>query len=437
MIKMHIDNKKGPIIYNIFPKLIGQIENWMPHIERAKKMGFDWIYVNPFHITGRSGSIYAIKDHFSFNALFFPIQNNQSPKKLLKSFIKKTREKGLRIMADLVINHTSTQSHLLREHPDWYKRDERGRIINPGAMHKGKMVYWRDLAEIDNAGSTDRDALWKYWRSVTKYYLDLGFRGFRCDAAYQVPADLWHFLIQYIKSIDPQVRFFAETLGCSVEQTLEVANAGFDYIYNSFKWWNMKDAWFLDQLRQTQPVVPSVSFPESHDTKRLAEELKDDIAAIKRKYLISALITKGVMITIGFEFGFHKRLNVKNTAPENWEEKHFDLSEFIKKVNKLKASYQIFNEETPIVMLPFRNSDIKLILKTSASNQECLIIINQRRSSQRRVNLDLAEVFDNGNPDGSPLNIEDISIEDRISKLPPVLDIKFKPDQVKVLLQRC
>ena len=35
------------IVYNLFPLLAGRFPGWVPHIERAAAMGFDWLFVNP------------------------------------------------------------------------------------------------------------------------------------------------------------------------------------------------------------------------------------------------------------------------------------------------------------------------------------------------------------------------------------------------------
>ncbi|MGA1796510.1 MAG: alpha-amylase family glycosyl hydrolase [bacterium] len=423
-----VPHDSGPKIYNLFPRLAGTVDHWYPHIERASDMGFNWLYINPFHPTGSSGSLYAIVDHFGFNPLFFGPVNHDNPEKELRKFLDEAHRLGLRVMADLVINHTAKQSPLVKEHPDWYKRDEEGHLIHPGAMHKGKMVYWRDLAEIDNLESPDRDALWNYWLSVSRHYLDLGFSGFRCDAAYQVPKDLWRFLIQALKAKSAGVTFFAETLGCSVDQTLDVARSGFEYIFNSFKWWDYQEPWFVDQHRRTRPVVPSVSFPESHDTARLAAELKDNLPQIKQRYLLSALITKGVMIPIGFEFGFHTRLNVKTTTAEDWEPVRIDLVEFIRQVNRLKDTHGIFMSETPLRMIPHPNKNISLLLKTIEGQEHCLLLINKSKGQKARLEIDLADVFPE--PIGG---IRDLSPERPLKKVPHVLDITLSPSEVKVL----
>ncbi|MBN2372807.1 alpha-amylase [bacterium] len=408
----------------------------MSHIIRAKEMGFNWIYINPFHPTGSSGSIYAIKDHFGFNPLFFPDNNHSNPKGRLMRLIEETNKLGLGVMADLVINHTSKQSRLLHIHPDWYKRDEDGHILHPGAMDNGKMVYWKDLAEVDNLNSRDREALWSYWLSVSKHYIELGFNGFRCDAAYQVPPDLWRFIIQKIKDVSPHAIFFAETLGCTVEQTLDVANSGFDYIYNSFKWWDFEAPWFLDQHRQTQPFVPSVSFPESHDTKRLADELNDDIEAIKKRYLISALITKGVMTTMGFEFGFHKRLNVKSTKPEDWEKNRFDFRDFIRQTNMLKSSYRIFNQEARLETVTNGNTNLLMLLKSSEDGERCLFIINKSSISNQSLTLDTGEIFPEKDiNDITDISLGDANIEANTKFSSHARDINLGPCQVKLFYQ--
>ena len=96
--------------------------------------------------------------------------------------------------------------------------------LHPGAKEGNRQVVWGDLAEIDNAGSPDRDSLWHYWLKLVEYYAALGFSGFRCDAAYKVPADLWRFLISQVKGAHPDTLFFAESLGCPIEDTLRLAH---------------------------------------------------------------------------------------------------------------------------------------------------------------------------------------------------------------------
>ena len=58
------------IIYNLFPLLTGNVRDWTPHLQRAADLGFDWVFINPIHYPGFSGSLYSVKDYFSMNPLF-------------------------------------------------------------------------------------------------------------------------------------------------------------------------------------------------------------------------------------------------------------------------------------------------------------------------------------------------------------------------------
>jgi hypothetical protein len=51
-------SRDGPRIYNPFPLLAGPFPRWNEHLERARRMEFDWIFLNPFHRAGYSGSLY-------------------------------------------------------------------------------------------------------------------------------------------------------------------------------------------------------------------------------------------------------------------------------------------------------------------------------------------------------------------------------------------
>ena len=62
--------KEGPRIYNLFPSLAGTVAAWVEHLPRIRDMGFDWVFVNPFHAPGFSGSLYAVQDYYKLNPLF-------------------------------------------------------------------------------------------------------------------------------------------------------------------------------------------------------------------------------------------------------------------------------------------------------------------------------------------------------------------------------
>ena len=365
---------QGPRIYNVFPLLAGPLAGWRPHLDRARRMEFNWIFVNPIHRPGVSGSLYSVADYYALNPLLVD-PSNSTPEDQLLAMIGQVHQLGMKLMLDLVINHTAADSPLIGEHPQWYRRDDTGKVVHPGAFEDKNWVSWTDLAAVDNASSPDRDNLWSYWLSLVRHYAMLGVDGFRCDAAYQVPGDLWRFLIGSTRKEFPNLKFFAETLGCTPDQTRQVAGTGFDYIFNSSKWWDFSASWCLDQLRQTAPVIPSISFAESHDTERLAAELTGNREAVRQRYVFSALFSTGVMIPIGFEYGFRKRLHVVYTRPGHWEQSSWDDSDFIRSVNEFKASQPILNEDAPWELRDSGNPTVVALLKKSSDGSQAAVLL--------------------------------------------------------------
>jgi hypothetical protein len=199
------------IIYNLFPRLVGHMGRWPAHAGRAREMGFNWLYLNPVQYPGFSGSLYAVKDFYRLNPLFVPPGAPDDMAELRRT-VDAIHHQGLRVMMDLVVNHTAKDSELTLRHPSWFKRDQKGEVLSPSAIDPAdarKVTVWGDLAEIDNQTSADREGLWSYWTDMLQFYLSLGFDGFRCDAAYKVPAALWERLIGTARRQRPEVVFAA------------------------------------------------------------------------------------------------------------------------------------------------------------------------------------------------------------------------------------
>ena len=366
------------IIYNLFPLLAGTLSHWESHIERSAAMGFEWIYANPIQKSGMSGSLYSIADYFDVDPRFVDPQSSLSPERQVKAVAQTAERRGLRLMVDLVINHCAVDSELTRQRPEWFARKPGGSIVHPSCRGNGQSVVWGDLARFDHEHTSDPEGLYGLVYRIVEYLVQLGFAGFRCDAAYQIPSRLWRRLIGQVKNRYPDTVFTAETLGCTPQQTKETARAGFDYVYNSSKWWDFKSPWLMEQYQLIREVTPSIGFPESHDTERLFQEMQGNQAGVKQQCLFTSLFSAGSMIPMGFEFGFRKRLHVVKTRPEDWEEPNIDLREFIRNINAVKKRCKIFGEECPTSILPHENPNILLLRKTSTkTTQEALLILNK------------------------------------------------------------
>jgi starch synthase (maltosyl-transferring) len=333
-------------------------------------------------------------------------------------------------MIDLVVNHCAIDSGLTREHPEWFVREPDGRIRHPSCDQNGQTVVWRDLAQFDHRHTRDPEGLYQFCLRLVGHLAALGFEGFRCDAAYQIPAPFWGRLLWDARARHRHLTFVAETLGCTPDQTCETARAGFDYVFNSAKWWNYHDGWMLEGHNRVRDTAPSISFPESHDTPRLAEECQGNINSLKQRYLFSAVFSAGVMIPAGFEFGQRRALHVVHTTPSDWTEDGPDLRPFIKQVNTLKRRHRLFQEEGPIDVVPYHNPNILLMRKSSQRHgDQALLILNKDPWSHQEF---YAEHLRHLLPAGVPLR--DVSPEYPLERVHEPFHYGLRPGQGIVLL---
>lgn len=419
-------------IYNLFPLLAGQYKDWGQHIERASKMGFDWIFVNPIQKTGESGSLYSIADYFQLHPLLTNKGSRKKPEKQLQEVIKQAEKAhGVRLMIDLVINHCAIDSDIVQQHPEWFVHDGQGNVEHPFCLEEdGSKVVWRDLARFDHQHSSDQKGLYNFCYEIVLHYIKLGFKGFRCDAAYQLPSELWGKLISEIKRKHPKIIFIAETLGCTEDQSKQTAEAGFDYIFNSSKWWDFSSPWLIENYSNTRNTAPSISFPESHDTERLFKESGNNVDVLKQRYLFSAIFSAGVMMPMGYEYGFKKSLHVCHSSPEDWETTEVDITEFITEVNAFKASYKVFQEDGPINMIGHGQTPILFLWKASnCCQEEALIILNKDPHNKQYFSSDDLYQFIK-----SDKKLKDLSLEYPLDVIPTPYEFGINPGMARVMV---
>ena len=389
----------GPRIYNLFPLLVGPVSDWSKELPRIAAMGFDWVYVNPFHESGFSGSLYAIKDTETLDPR---LSDGGDQDGAIRAFADEAKKHGLRVMTDLVVNHLSKDALLSESNPEAFVRNMWGELESPFATDPddpSKRTVWGDLAELDWHGEAGRTFLLGYFDRYIAHLQSLGVAGFRCDAAYKVPPSVWRELIGKAKARG-ECLFAAETLGCSEEETEQTARAGFDYLFNSFAWWDFEKPWAMEAYEKTRLLAPSISFPENHDMERLAARLPaedgarigDDLAF---RYGLAAFFSTGVLLPIGYEWGYRKKLHVVETSPGDREDTGIDISERIAAINALKAAIPAANVEGAARLLSAPGAPYLALLRIDAGHpiaaKSALLVL--ANPGNEAVSLDAASIL--------------------------------------------
>lgn len=120
-----------------------------------------------------AGSPYAVRDFYAINPDYGTADD-------LKRLVAAAHERGLRVLIDMVLNHTAWDSVLMKT-PAFYVRDSQGRV-------QPSNENWTDVAKLDYANP----ALRAYMIEMLRYWLrEFDLDGFRCDVAGLVPTDFW------------------------------------------------------------------------------------------------------------------------------------------------------------------------------------------------------------------------------------------------------
>jgi len=169
---------EGPI-YEIFTRVFspeGTLKQVTKKIPYLKDLGIKTIWLMPVHPIGeykrkgKWGSPYAIQD-------FYKIDPHLGSEADLKDLVQQVHAHDMRIIMDLVANHTARDHDWAAQNPNIYSRDKRGNFIQ-------EVADWYDIIDLDYRQPKTADYMMDvltYW--VTTFDID----GYRCDVAGMVP----------------------------------------------------------------------------------------------------------------------------------------------------------------------------------------------------------------------------------------------------------
>ncbi len=194
------------VLYEIYVRNHGRdgnLANVTADLPRIKAMGVDVIWFMPIHPIGQLnkkgelGCPYSIQDYRTVNPEY-------GTKKEFELLCQYAHALGLKVMIDVVYNHTSHDALLLAEHPEWYHQDENGRPVTT-------VPEWSDVIDLDYS----HEALWDYQIETLQMWAKLGVDGFRCDVASIVPLDFWKRARAVVAQVKPGVIWLAESVHTS------------------------------------------------------------------------------------------------------------------------------------------------------------------------------------------------------------------------------
>jgi glycosidase len=193
---------QSAVIYELNTRTFSPTGNFRgieSRLDALKDLGITVVWLMPIHPAGelnKKGSIgspYAVRDYYAINPAY-------GTKDDLKHLVSEVHKRGMKIIIDIVANHTAWDSVLMK-HPEFYKKDGQGKVIPPNPD-------WSDVAGLDYRNPQLR----AYMTDMLKYWLrEFDLDGFRCDVAGEVPTDFWENARVELERIKPDILMLAES----------------------------------------------------------------------------------------------------------------------------------------------------------------------------------------------------------------------------------
>lgn len=359
------------IIYQIFVRNYseeGTLKAVTDDLDRLYDLGITILYLMPIHEIGELnrkgtfGSPYSIKDYFSISKDLGTIDD-------FKELILRAHTLGMKVIMDMVFNHTSRDNLLIKEHPEFYYYKD-GRLAN-------KIGDWSDITDLE----TSRDDVQNYLLSVIKYWSSLGVDGYRFDVASFIPIQFFKKLREMIpnsfllaESIDKEFANYAKEQGCVVASDQEL-NQYFDVLY-CYNYYHYLEHFYtndeplrkvIDALNSDQNIKRICSL-ENHDTKRLLEVVKNDDNRFQTLIKFMFTLNATPFIFNGMEIKNNHRPELFEKDPINWNTVDMETYNLFKKYikNKLdeeeisKQSFKLLNNRDVEVTTKYKNNKKKV-----------------------------------------------------------------------------
>ncbi len=308
----------------------GTFNAFAAHLPRLKELGVEILWFMPIHPIGELnrkgglGSYYSVKDYTAVNPEFGTFDD-------FKRLVAQAHDLGFKVIIDWVANHTAWDHNWMTDHPDWYSRDENGKVIAP--------FDWTDVADLNYENNP---GLWEAMTDALKFWVkEADIDGYRCDVAGMVPVEFWNQARVALDGIKP-VFMLAEDEGeRSLMQQAFDANYGWEmhHVMNKIAKGEADATHMWSYFRKNNSLFPEASyrmyFTSNHDENSWNGTEFDRLGDAVKAFAVMTYTVPGFpLIYNGQEVSLNKRLLFFEKDEIDWT--GTNLSAFYSTLNTLK-----------------------------------------------------------------------------------------------------
>ncbi len=371
------------VIYEVFVSDFseeGTFQAIVPRLTELKNLGITTLWLMPIHPIGIEerkgvlGSPYAVMDYYGINP-------NYGTKDDFKDLVDAVHANGMKIILDLVANHTSPDNAWVDEHPDWYTKGPDGGPTVP-ISPDGNPTDWTDTVDLNY----DSEELRAEMINMLRYWIEeFDIDGYRSDVATWVPYDFWKDAIEALREIKP-IMMLAES------DDIRIHDSGFDLTYAWPEYGKMKEVWEGAPVSELVELVTRIEEELPDGTGRLRFTTNHDETAwdapppvvfggkiaAEAAYVLTSTLPGAPLIYTGQETGVDVNVSFFEQTAYDWTanpdvrrffEQYFD---FFSESSALKGGSLAFlaPEEDDIMMFERTSESERLVIAVNVRNRE-------------------------------------------------------------------
>lgn len=386
---------RNKVIYSIYVRNHtndGTFNAVADDLDRIKSLGTDIIWFMPIHPIGvknKKGSLgcpYANKDYRTTNPEYGTMDN-------FKSLVEKIHAKGMKCIIDVVYNHTSPDSNLSVEHPEFFYRKPDGNFGN-------KVGDWSDIIDLDYSNKE----LWQYQIDSLVMWAKI-VDGFRCDVASFVPVEFWKQAREAVAKVNPDCIWLAESVHSSFNvfsrksgiytasdyELFDAFDMEYDYdireVFDKYLKGETSLSHYLDMFNYQEAIYPQnydkMRCLENHDQPRICHYVKNK--SDLENYTAFLYFLKGsTLIYAGQEFGCDETPSLfdKDVFPRNTG---IDISSLLAKLDTIKKT--VLDDDDYFKADADDENDIAILERDNNKSKKVGIFSLKSKSADVKVDL--------------------------------------------------
>ncbi|RQR34280.1 alpha-1,4-glucan--maltose-1-phosphate maltosyltransferase [Burkholderia sp. Bp9142] len=382
----------APHLYFCDARLIGPLDAWPDTFAHVAGMGFDHVLIGGFWAASVAGFPRHVADFHRPAATF---ATRAGALETFSRLAQLAHGHGLRVLLEVVPDRIARDNPLRAEHPDWYVvRSHDDALIDPRCA-----AHELDVAHAQIGEDATHDALSAWWCAHLAAFADAGAAGFLIDAPHRLPAAWWPGWRAALRRARPDVAVLAGVPGHARDALAQLEAAGFDAVFSSARWWDLRAPWFVDEHRLLRRIGSPIAFPDAFDGPRLADDWStapdETVArAYHRALWTAAAVGTGWLVPMGFERGVALPLMARDADAARYraafDGARFDLSGTIADANAWRRATPLAAERGEIAQLSAPGAAATALLRGMGPSLEhddtaLLIALNPDLATPARV----------------------------------------------------